>query len=142
LVSRVCAIAVDTLLLTVAVLVVGGVPVLAAEAILGSSPAWLSAGSAALAATLSWLYYTACWWLTGETVGGMLLGLRVRRADGARLSPVRAGVRALVGLLFAPLWMVGLLGTLTNPSRRAWHDRLFGTVVNYVDRDAGRVKSG
>ncbi len=134
LVSRVAAIAVDVVLLTGAVLVVGGLPPSAASAVLGSSPGWLTTSCAVVAAALPWLYFTTFWWLTGETVGGLVFGVRVRRRSGRRLSPVRAALRAAVGLTFAPLWTIGLLGVLTDRRRRAWHDRLFGTVVYYVDR--------
>jgi len=134
LVSRVAAIVVDVLLLTVAVLVVGSLPTTAANAVLGDAPGWLVTGCAVVAALLPWAYFTVCWWLPGETVGGLVLGVQIRRADGRRLSPLRAAARALIGLLFAPLWTIGLLGILTDRRRRAWHDRLFGTVVRYADR--------
>ena len=134
LVSRVAAIVVDVLVLTVAVLVVGSLPTTAANAVLGDAPGWLVAGCAVVAVLLPWAYFTVCWWLVGESVGGLVLGVHVRRADGRRLSPLRAALRALVGLLLAPLWTVGLLGVLTDRRRRAWHDRVFGTVVRYADR--------
>jgi uncharacterized RDD family membrane protein YckC len=125
---------VDVLLLTVAVLVVGSLPTTAADAVLGDAPGWLVAGCAVVAAVLPWAYFAVGWWLIGETVGGLVFAVQVRRPDGRRLSPLRAAVRALVGLLLAPLWTIGLLGVLTDRRRRAWHDRVFGTVVRYADR--------
>ncbi len=134
LVSRLAALAVDVAVLTVAVLAIGALPPAATEAVLGSSPDWLARACAIAGAVLPWLYFTLCWWLTGETVGGLLLGIRVRRRDGARVSPVRAGLRAFLGLTFAPLWLVGLLAILVDGRRRALHDLVFATVVRYADR--------
>jgi uncharacterized RDD family membrane protein YckC len=141
LVTRVTAILTDVLLLTGAALVVGGLPPAAANAVRGHSPNWLSVVCSLAAAALPWLYYTGCWWLTGQTIGGLLLGTRLRRGDGSRLSMARAGLRALVGLLLAPLWAVGLLWVLADRRRRAWHDLLFGTVVRYAprSRDSGTL---
>jgi uncharacterized RDD family membrane protein YckC len=141
LVSRVAAILVDVLVLTVAVLVIGGLPPAAARAVLGSSPGWLVTVCGVAGTVLPWAYFTACWWLTGETAGGLVFGLRVRRSNGRPVSLVRAGSRALAGLLLAPLWTVGLLGILVDSRRRAWHDYFFGTVVVSVEksRNAGGV---
>jgi hypothetical protein len=142
LVSRVAAIGLDLLLLTGGVLVVGGLPTTAVNAVLGSSPNWLAALCSLAAAGLPWLYFTTCWWLTGQTAGGLVFGTQVRRRPDARLSLPRAAVRAAIGLIFAPLWTVGLLGVLGDRRRRAWHDRIFGTVVRYAprSRDTGSLR--
>lgn len=134
LVSRVAAIVVDALIVTGAVLVVGALPPAAANAVLGDSPHWLSVVCGTAGALLPWAYFTLCWALTGETIGGLVFGLQLRRTDGRPVSPLRAAVRAFVGLFLAPLWIVGLLGILADDRRRAWLDRVFGTVVRYADR--------
>jgi uncharacterized RDD family membrane protein YckC len=135
LVSRVAAIVTDLLLLTGAVLVVTGLPPAAVNAVRGGqSPEWLATLCSLAGAGLPWLYFTTCWWLTGQTVGGLLFGTQVRRPSGARVSLPRSALRAAVGLTFAPVWTVGLLGILTSRRRRAWHDRVFGTVVRYAPR--------
>jgi uncharacterized RDD family membrane protein YckC len=46
----------------------------------------------------------------------------------------QSGLRALVGLLLPPLWLIGMLAVLWDERRRAWHDRLFRTVVCYAPR--------
>jgi uncharacterized RDD family membrane protein YckC len=144
LVSRVGAILVDVLLLTMGVLIIGALPPAAAQAVLGVDPPWLARACGLAGTVLPWVYFTGCWWLAGETAGGLVFGLQVRRLDGRSLGLVRAGVRALVGLAFAPLWTLGLLGVLTDRHRRAWHDRIFGTVVRYAhrSRDAGEPAVG
>lgn len=38
------------------------------------------------------------------------------------------------GVLLAPLWLFGLSAVLWDGHRRAWHDRIFGTVVRYAGK--------
>jgi len=124
---------IDVALLTVATLAVATLPGLAWNQIfVRSAPGWLTAGAAVAAALLPWAYFTGCWWLTGQTLGDLLIGVVVRRRDGSAVSLPQAGARALVGLLLAPLWIVGLLAVLRDDRRRAWHDRVFRTVVAYA----------
>ena len=132
LVSRVTGLVVDAAALTVGSLAVTTLPPLAWAQVVGRSPGWLAAGSAVAGAILPWTYFTACWWLSGRTAGGLLVGTAVRRRDGGDVTLPQAALRALVGLVFAPVWVVGLLGILTDARRRAWHDRLFRTVVRYT----------
>ncbi len=129
LVSRTVGLAVDVSVLTVATLAVATLPGLAWQQVVGNPPTWLSVTAGAVAALLPWGYFTGCWWLTGRTGGALLVGVEVTRRDGTRLGAVQAGLRALVGLSLWPIWLGGMLGTLWDPRRRAWHDRLFRTVV-------------
>ena len=132
LVSRLAALVVDVGLLTVAGLAISVLPSLAWDQVVGDSPGWLAAGSAVVAGLLPLAYFAGSWWLAGETVGDMLLGLVVRHREGHELSLLQAILRAFFGLLLAPLWLVGLLAVLWDERRRAWHDSLFRTVVCYA----------
>jgi uncharacterized RDD family membrane protein YckC len=135
LVSRLAALSVDVLLLVPATLAVRVVPTSAWEQVLyRRPPGWFTAAATAAAVLLPWAYFTACWWLTGLTAGGLLMGLAVRHRNGGEVSAVQAALRAAVGLTLAPLWLVGLLAVLWDERRRAWHDRLFRTVVRYTWR--------
>jgi len=143
LVSRIAALVIDVVVLTVTALAISTLPTLAWEqVVLRPVPGWLTAGSAAAAALLPWAYFTACWWLTGQTAGDLLFGIAVRNRDGGDVSFPQSVARAAVGLLFAPLWMIGLLGVLWDERRRAWHDRLFRTVVRYTATSHRREVSG
>ena len=68
----------------------------------------------------------------GKTVGKMILGVRVVRADG---DIVLHGREPLIRVLTYPISFavlgIGLLGVVFNPQRQAWHDRLAGTAVVY-----------
>lgn len=139
LVSRLSALAVDVALLCAATISVRLLPEVAWSQIISrNTPSWLSMTAAILAALLPWLYFTICWWLNGQTMGNLLMGVSVRHDDGRAVSFFLAAIRSAVGLLIAPLWMLGLLYVLWDGRRRALHDLLFATVVAYTSRTAGR----
>jgi uncharacterized RDD family membrane protein YckC len=135
LVSRFAALLTDVAVITVGVLAVSTVPSFVWEQVfLRAVPGWLTAGSAVTAGLLPAVYFTIFWWLTGQTPGALLFGVAVQNRDARTVSFLQAAARASVGLLLAPLWIVGMLGALWDDRRRAWHDRLFRTVVRYVGR--------
>ncbi len=135
LVSRISALAIDVATLSAATIAVRLLPEVAwRQLILRDPPGWFTWTVAAMAAVLPWVYFTLCWWLTGQTLGDLLIGVAVRRRDGRDVSLIQAALRAAVGLLLAPLWLVGLVVVLWDSRRRAGHDLLFGTVVRYAAR--------
>lgn len=141
LVSRLLALAVDAVLLTVVTAAIAaGVPAVW-SAVLGSAPAWLETTAGAVALILPFAYFWVSWWILGSTAGDLLFGLVVRRGDGSPIGAMRSGVRAFAGLLFAPVWLVGMVLTVSNPRRRALHDLLMGTVVRLVGTEARRPRS-
>ena len=74
-------------------------------------------------------YYLFFWSLSGQTMGKLLTGSRVVRADGGALGFKRAFGRGL-GLLLSILPLgAGFLGLWSDPERRGWHDRLASTKV-------------
>lgn len=81
------------------------------------------------------LYVATSWALVDKTLGQGLLGLRVLRTDGRRLTFPRA-VRRSVGYILAALPLfLGFLWVLIDDRRQGWHDKLADTVVVY-DWDA------
>lgn len=92
----------------------------------------LTAAIAGLAGTLFVsVYGVVAWSINGETLGDMLLGLRVVRADGRRLSFGRALLRLLGAYVAGLALFVGFLWALFDGRRQGWHDKLAGTVVVY-----------
>jgi uncharacterized RDD family membrane protein YckC len=70
--------------------------------------------------------------LTGQTIGKRLVGVRVISTRGGHLTVWQSSLRVIgyfVSLL--PLY-VGFLAALLDVQRRAWHDRIAGTLVVYV----------
>lgn len=74
------------------------------------------------------LYLTACWSVSGCTVGAVTMGLRVTGRHGARIAPARALIRAVACVLFP----VGLLWVAVDAPRRSVQDIVLGSRVVYV----------
>jgi uncharacterized RDD family membrane protein YckC len=70
-------------------------------------------------------YLTAGWWISGRTYGGRVMGIRVIRADGARIGFVRSFARALTCVVFP----VGLLWCVAGPGHRSVQDLVLRTRV-------------
>jgi uncharacterized RDD family membrane protein YckC len=135
LVSRLSALAVDITIVTIGSAAVRILPGVVWQEILGGKPNWLTVGSAVAAALTPWAYFTLCWWLAGQTAGDLLLGIIVQRHNGSDVTLVQSALRAAIGLALAPLWILGLVAILWEPRRRAWHDRVFRTVVRYAPKN-------
>jgi uncharacterized RDD family membrane protein YckC len=139
LVSRLAALSVDLILVVVAASAVRVLPEVVWKTITHVPvPGWLSNTFGLAAALLPFLYFALCWWLPGQTVGQMLLGIAVRRHNGQEdPTLIQAALRSAFGLALAPLWLVGMVAILWDAKRRAWHDKIFRTVVPYVARRRG-----
>ena len=135
LVSRVAGLSIDVATVSLAAIAVRVVPETAWTEILNRpAPRWLTFGAGLLATLLPWLYFTTSWWLVGQTLGALAIGVVVVRRNGEELGLLHAAARAAVGLTFAPLWLVGLVPVLWDERRRAWLDLLFRTEVRYTHR--------
>ncbi|CDO07815.1 RDD domain-containing protein [Mycolicibacterium cosmeticum] len=73
-------------------------------------------------------YLTACWAVSGCTVGSVTMGLRVTGRSGNRLTPAVALLRAVACVLLP----VGLLWVAVDRRRRSLQDIVFGSRVSYV----------
>ncbi len=135
LVSRLLALGLDAVLVGALVALVGaGGPALW-HTLTGNTPDWLRVCASVAAGAVPVVYFWLSWWAIGRSFGGLLLGFVVLRADGHRMRLLHAAARAFLGLLFAPLWLVGMLLILVTPRRRALHDILLGTVVTRTTHD-------
>jgi uncharacterized RDD family membrane protein YckC len=82
-------------------------------------------------------YHVLFWTIAGKTPGKWLLGLRVVSKHGERVKPGRALLRFFaLTVSIAPL-MLGVLAIAWDRKRRAWHDRIAGTLVVYDRAPAG-----
>lgn len=133
-VSRLAAIFVDAIILTVAL----------------RSTAWFLEGTShilrrfsppvsfgplivACAPAVVAIYFVAFWTTFGKTPGKWLLGLEVTPVGGGRLTFKRSLLRLVGYVLSAVPLYLGFLWIL-GPQRRGWHDRLARTEVAYVRR--------
>ncbi|TYB70135.1 RDD family protein [Nonomuraea sp. PA05] len=129
IVSRLMAVLIDAAALTVVTPVAVLGPPMMWQSLAGTPPTWFTSSFQIAGATLPLVYFSLAWWATGQTLGGLVLAIMVRRADGSRVGLLRAALRAALGLLFAPIWFLGMILVLVQAHRRAMHDLVFGTVV-------------
>ena len=83
---------------------------------------------------LGLIYHVGFWTWRGTTPGGMILQLRVVRADGRKLDFPESLVRGLTGIFSLVVAGLGFLWMLWDPERQTWHDRVAGTYVVKVPR--------
>ncbi len=75
------------------------------------------------------LYHLVLWCWKGTTVGGIILGLRIVRADGQRMTVPMAVVRLLGGFFSAAMFGLGFFWAGWTPTCQSWHEKIAGTVV-------------
>ena len=65
----------------------------------------------------------------GQTIGKLMLGIRVVKTNGEPLSAMDAILRYLGYYLNSAILMLGWLWATWDDDRQGWHDKLAGTVV-------------
>ena len=80
------------------------------------------------------VYFVGLWTWRGTTVGGVVLGLKVVRQDGERLTFLVALVRAFAGAFSLIFLFLGFLWIAWDKEKQAWHDKIAGTVVIRLPR--------
>lgn len=79
-------------------------------------------------------YFTGMLTWKGTTVGGIVLGLKVVRADGQPVSIAVALVRALAAVFSIVVLFLGFLWIAWDNEKQGWHDKIAGTVVLRLPR--------
>lgn len=75
------------------------------------------------------LYFLGLWTLRGETIGKMILGLKILKEDGSRLTFMTALVRYIGYYLSSLPLLLGFLWAAWDEKRQTWHDKIAGTCV-------------
>ena len=83
-------------------------------------------------------YYTFFWTLVGFTPGKALLGLKVVRKNGARISFGRSLLRFFSYWISAIPLFLGFFWVLWDPKRQGWHDKIAGTQVMYIPKNPSK----
>ena len=65
----------------------------------------------------------------GQTLGKMMLRLRVVKKRGGRITILDALLRNVFGYTVSQIFLLGYLWALFDRERQAWHDKMAGTVV-------------
>jgi uncharacterized RDD family membrane protein YckC len=83
-------------------------------------------------AFISFSYFVVIWTVTaGQSVGKVLLGLRIVPMDGSRITLWKAMLRYFAFLFSAAILFIGLLWVLISDTRQGWHDKFVNTCVIY-----------
>jgi uncharacterized RDD family membrane protein YckC len=80
-------------------------------------------------------YYTFFWTLVGFTPGKAILGLKVARKNGSKVSFGRALVRFFAYWISAIPLFLGFFWVLWDSKRQGWHDKIAGTQVFYTPKN-------
>lgn len=75
------------------------------------------------------IYYVGFWVSSGQTIGKFITGIKVSKADGAKLSWGSAILRYIGYLISAVLLSIGFLWLAFDKKRQGWHDKMAGTLV-------------
>ena len=84
--------------------------------------------SAVASFSVSVIYLTTCWAVSGRTVGSVAMGLEVVSRDGRRLGPLRSLLRAL----FYAFFPIGLAWVAVDRRRRSVQDMVLRSRVIYA----------
>lgn len=129
---RAVAIIIDAIIIGVVIGVIGGV--VGGAMMSGSSDPTAAAGSVGMIqgvlGLLGFLYLVIMEALTGQTIGKMIMGIRVVKADGTPISWKESIIRNILRIidgLFA--YIVGAIFIWTSPLKQRLGDKAAGTVV-------------
>ena len=65
----------------------------------------------------------------GQTLGKLILRLRVVKKRGGRITILDALLRNVFGYMISQIFLLGYLWALFDAEKQAWHDKMAGTVV-------------
>ena len=65
----------------------------------------------------------------GQTLGKIVLGMRVVKKNGKRIGWLDAALRNVLGYNLSGLFLLGYLWALFDREKQSWHDKLAGTLV-------------
>jgi uncharacterized RDD family membrane protein YckC len=81
--------------------------------------------------TVAMAYFLVLWVFTGQTLGMMIMGIRVVAKDGSPLS-FWQGLRRIFGLIVSSLFLfLGYLWIIIDDRKQGWHDKIGGSYVVY-----------
>ena len=75
------------------------------------------------------IYYVGFWVSSGQTIGKFITGIKVSKADGAKLSWGSAILRYIGYLISAVALSIGFLWLAFDKKRQGWHDKMAGPLV-------------
>ena len=86
---------------------------------------------------VSFLFFGWFWTHGGQTLGMRAWKIRVISSSGAPLTWVQALIRFISAIVSWGVFGIGFLSIRFNRDRYAWHDRLSGTRIVWMDSSSG-----
>lgn len=102
-----------------------------------NSPYYFAVGAAVIA-LVTVAYFVFFWTLVGFTPGKAILGLKIVKKKGGKLSFGRSFLRFIAYWISALPLFLGFLWVLWDPGRQTWHDKIAGTQVLYIPKNPPR----
>ena len=135
--ARLIAFIIDGFVISLIVSIVSFIVVLIADIDLSLSNEHLSVvsntASTVLVITLTFLeflYFGFLWGTYGTTLGMAVFNIKVVRSDETPVGFFRAGLRGTFGYWISGLiFGLGFIWAAFNTERKAWHDKIFDTIV-------------
>jgi hypothetical protein len=85
------------------------------------------------AVLVSLFYYVRSWSRTGQTLGKLMLDLKVISADGSAVSSKTAFLRYIGYIISGAVLSLGFVWVELDKKRQGWHDKIAQTYVVYAD---------
>jgi uncharacterized RDD family membrane protein YckC len=85
------------------------------------------------------VYCAVLWKLRGATIGDIIFGLKIVRADGGTMEWVTVIVRALACFFSLIAAGLGFIWIAFDREKQGWHDKIAGTVVVRLPKGASLV---
>lgn len=105
------------------------------ESWFGGVPTWFSIGLSAVAISIAPTYLALCWVWFGQSLGDGIFGARLSRVAGGRMHLIPALIKAFVGVLTLPIWVMGMITSAFNGKRQGLLDIFTRTESTYVSRE-------
>ena len=120
---RAAAVVIDGILLSIAFAILG--------AVLGvhGGISGTSGSASGLRTLVGIAYDVGLWTAWGTTIGGRLLGLRIVKTDGSKLSLGGAVLRYIGLLVSAFCFLLGVIWVAFDKNKQGWMDKIAGTYV-------------
>ena len=110
------------------------------EAVIADAMSQLQLNTLIINLLVSGLYNVALMvYFNGQTLGKMMLRLRVVKKRGGRITILDALLRNVFGYTVSQIILLGYLWALFDREKQAWHDKMAGTVVVEEERKTAAV---
>lgn len=98
-------------------------------------PSWVNVSLALVGLCVAPTYLALCWVWFGQSIGDGIFGVRLNRVEGGHMRLVPAFIKAFVGVLMLPLWVLGMITSPFSSKRQGVLDMLTRTDSTYLSRE-------